>query len=233
MSEFALTHRTHPARAGSAPHPGLLLLHGRGADENDLLPLAAELDPRLFVVSARAPFQFPWGGYMWYDLDPQGVGYPDARTLQSSLELLKRFLGEIVESYPIDPQRLYLGGFSMGAVMSATLALLEPERVAGGIVLSGYLSSTSGLPFQPERAAGHPFFVAHGTLDPVIPVQFGRLGRDYLAQTAVDLTYHEYTIGHEISLPELQDLARWLTHVLDTRSTAPSPPGTTPARHPH
>ena len=192
MADLSLIHRTQQARSGEAPHPGLLLLHGRGTDESDLLPLASELDGRLFTVSARAPFRFPGGGYMWYNLDQQGVGFPDPGDLTRSLDLLRLFLSEIVEAYPIDPERLYVAGFSMGAAMSASLALTEPDRVAGAMVLSGYLPLHAGLAFRPQDAANHPVFVAHGTQDQVIPVSFGRQTR-----------YDHDVLRHE--LPE-----RWL-----------------------
>jgi phospholipase/carboxylesterase len=215
MADLSLVHLTVPARAGGAPHPGLLLLHGRGTDESDLLPLATELDPRLFVVSARAPHSFPWGGQAWYDLDPRGVGYPEAVTLQGSLDRLDRFLNEIVDVYPIDPRRLYVGGFSMGAAMSATLALLHPDRVAGAVVLSGYLPIHANLPFRPDEAAGHPIFEAHGVYDEVIPVWGGRITRNAFSRLPVNLTYREYPIGHQTSYDEIRDLSTWLTGVLD------------------
>jgi phospholipase/carboxylesterase len=215
MTLQSLASASVPARTGTPPHPALLLLHGRGTDERDLLPLARELDPRLYVVTARAPFQFPWGGYMWYQLDEQGVGYPEGATLDESLARLRSFIGEMVSELPIDPARLYVGGFSMGAAMSATLALTEPQRVAGALVLSGYLPLHAGLEFRREEIAGHPVFAAHGLHDPVIPIQFGRQTRDALAEFPVDLTYREYPIGHEISYDELTDAAGWLSGVLD------------------
>jgi phospholipase/carboxylesterase len=152
---------------------------------------------------------------MWYNLDQRGVGFPDARELATSLDLLHRFLAEVVEAYPIDPKRLYVGGFSMGAAMSASLALTVPERVAGAMVLSGYLPLESGLALRPQDAANHPMFVAHGTQDQVIPVSFGRQTKEYLVETPIDLTYREYPGGHEIGYGELRDLAGWLRSVLD------------------
>lgn len=222
MSEgqFSLSHATYAARTGGGPHPGLLLLHGRGTNEQDLLPLAGELDPRLFTVSARGPLQFPYGGYAWYDLDPRGVGYPGTATLRRTLDLLDRFVDEILEAYPIAAGRLFAGGFSMGAAMSATLALLFPDRVAGALILSGYVPVESGLPFRAPEAAGHPVFEAHGTHDAVIPVQWGRRSQAYLASTAVDLTYREYPIAHEISQAELRDASAWLTAALDASEAA-------------
>jgi phospholipase/carboxylesterase len=218
VSRLELTHRIVPARQGKAPHPVLLLLHGRGTDENDLLPLAHELDPRVLVVSVRAPFRFPWGGYMWYDLDPRGVGYPDRATLEQSLEGLLGLIERMTEVQPIDPRRVYAAGFSMGAAMSATLALTSPDRVAGAAVLSGYLPLSSGLDFKNEAAAGHPVFQAHGTLDQVIPIHWGRITREYFESTPVALDYHEYPLGHEISYAELQDVSRWLSAVLDGKT---------------
>lgn len=217
MSEqsLSLVHATQPARVGSGPHPGLLLLHGRGTNEHDLLPLAGELDPRLFTVSARGPVRFPYGGYAWYDLDPRGVGFPGADSLGHTLDLLDRFIDEILATYPIQSERLYVAGFSMGSAMSATLALLFPDRIAGAMVLSGYVPTEAGLPYRLEQAAGHPFFEAHGTFDQVIPIEWGHRSREYLAGTGVDLTYREYPIGHEISQRELQDVSAWLTGVLD------------------
>lgn len=223
MEGFSLFNQRHPAVSGPAPHPGLLLLHGRGADETDLLPLAAELDPRLFTVTARAPYRFPYGGYMWYPLDEQGVGFPDPAVLIQSLDLLVRFIGEIVAAYPIDPRRLYVGGFSMGAAMAAGLTLTQPELVAGAFVLSGYLPLHAGLTFRSEEAAGRPIFQAHGTLDEIIPIAWARETRDFLETTPADLTYREYPIGHQISYPELQDVSAWLTGVLDGRQHAADP----------
>jgi phospholipase/carboxylesterase len=230
MSEpqFSLVHATRPPGGGEGPHPGLLLLHGRGTDEHDLLPLAGELDARLFTVSARAPFRFPYGGYAWYDLDPRGVGYPGGDTLAQSLSLLDRFIDETLAAYPIHSDQLYVGGFSMGAAMSATLALLFPDRIAGALVLSGYVPAEAGLPYRLDDVAGHRVFEAHGTHDEVIPVEWGRRSRDYFAGTSVDLTYREYPIGHTISQRELEDASIWLTAMLDAtvssqqREDAPS-----------
>jgi phospholipase/carboxylesterase len=213
-SEAALIHATHPARQGSAPFPGLLLLHGRGTDEKDLMGLADELDDRLLVVSARGPFRFPYGGYAWYELDPDGVGYPSPDSLNKSVGLLERFLDDMVSSYSVDPTRLYVGGFSMGGAIAAGLALLFPERIAGAVILSSYLPLHAGLEFKTEKAAGHPFFQAHGIHDPVIPVLHARETRDFLATTDIDLTYREYPIAHQISAPELADLRAWFADVL-------------------
>jgi phospholipase/carboxylesterase len=210
---LALTHVHQPPRAAvrGAP-PGLLLLHGRGADEHDLLGLAPALDPRLAIISARAPFDLGFG-YHWYEL--LDIGRPEARTFRRALELLDTFSAEIITHYGLDPTQLYVLGFSQGAMMSGTLTLTRPERIAGTLALSGYLPLHAGLPLEPARQAGRAWFVAHGERDPVIPVGFGRESRDYLTAAGADLAYHEYPIPHAISDEELSDAARWLTARLD------------------
>ena len=217
---LTLVHHYQPPRAApSGLAPGLLLLHGRGADELDLLGLAPALDPRLALISARAPFDLGFG-YHWYEL--LDIGRPEARTFRRALELLDAFSAEIVPRYALDPARLYLLGFSQGAMMAGTLALTRPERVAGTLALSGYLPLHAGLPLEPARQAGKAWFLAHGERDPVIPVGFGRESRDYLSATGADLSYHEYPIPHAIGEAELADLARWLAARLDA-GTDPAP----------
>lgn len=207
--DAALLHRVLPPRA-PAPEgqPALLMLHGRGADELDLLGLVRELDPRLLVISARAPFHLGFG-YHWYEL--LEIGRPEPRTFSQGLRLLEEFSREIIDGYGIDPARLYALGFSQGAMMAGSLTLTHPGRVAGTIMLSGYLPLRAGVEVDTERLARQPFFLAHGTRDGVIPVGFGREARDFLTSVHTDLSYHEYPIGHEISDEELRDVAGWLT----------------------
>jgi phospholipase/carboxylesterase len=98
----------------------------------------------------------------------------------------------------------------MGGAMTAAAILTMPEQVRGGLILSGYLPIHSNLEFKPEKAAGHPVFEAHGTLDRVLPIELGRMTRDYFAKTPVDLTYREYAIAHEVSTEELAGAREWM-----------------------
>ena len=98
--------------------------------------------------------------------------------------------------------------------MSGAIALLEPELVAGVVMASGYLPPDPDGRYRAHGAAGHTIFMGHGTLDPMVPVQYARMTRDYLLGTPVDLTYREYQIGHEVSVEELTEMSSWLTAVL-------------------
>jgi phospholipase/carboxylesterase len=211
-SELGLYHVTRPPKAGGAgPHPGLLLLHGRGANELDLVGLADELDSRFFVVSARAPMALG-PGYHWYHL--AAIGIPEPKSFESSLAAVSRFVSELPSAYPIDPAAIFTLGFSQGSMMAGSLLLTHPTSVAGTVVLSGYLPLASGLPIDEAALAGRPVFEAHGTADQVLPVFLGRQARDFWQKVGADLTYREYPIAHSISPAELLDVGEWLTRRL-------------------
>jgi phospholipase/carboxylesterase len=219
---LSLTHRVVPARQpGGGRPPGLLLLHGRGADELDLLGLAGALDPRLTLISARAPF--PLGpGYHWYDLID--IGVPEPRSYAAARARLEAFAGEIVDAYRIDPARLYVLGFSQGAVMAGGLVLALPARLAGAVLLSGYLPLDQGVPGDAAGLRGLPVFVGHGVDDPVIAVRYGRQTRDALLRLGAALTYCEYPLPHAIGAEELADIAAWLAARLDEPAARESAP---------
>ncbi len=211
-----IVRRGKPERDGAENGlPGLLLLHGRGSDEADLMGLVDALDPRLTVVSARAPNRLP-PGFAWYVMGE--VGYADAEAVQSSVGDLREFIDGMIPAYGINPQRLYLMGFSQGAVMSVALSLVVPEKVQGVVMHSGYVPTYSGLGLQPGKIAGKGYFVAHGKYDDVIPVTFGRDAHEYLEAAQARVTYREYPIGHSISEESLYDLSEWLTNELDSYS---------------
>lgn len=206
-----------PDGGGQAPPPLLLLLHGVGSNEDDLFALAPYLDKRFLVVSARAPVELDYGGYGWFRIEftPGGMS-ADVEQARRSLGMLPGFVDELVETYGADAGRVYLMGFSQGAMMSLALTLTRPEKVAGAVAMSGRLPRQV-LEREPDRdaLAGKPLLVTHGLYDPVLPVENGRAARDYLAGLPVELTYREYPMQHEVSAESLRDVAWWLTKRLD------------------
>ena len=214
-----LEHLIAPPSSASESYALLVLLHGRGADAHDLLPLANELGrDDLLVVSPQAPYPLPgpFGmGYAWYDM--HDIGDPDPETFAPSLARLRQFLDAVVAGYPVDAERVFLLGFSQGAVMSLATAFTDPRRLAGVIALSGY------LPEAVSRAEGGrldnlPVFIGHGNADPLISVAEGQKARDALAAKAADVTYREYSTAHRIAPDELGDIRDWLGARLDAAS---------------
>ena len=210
----ALVYRERPA-AGQ-PRGLLVLHHGRGADENDLLPLAEALDPqrRLHVVTPRAPLQ-PQGmpGYHWY-LVPR-VGYPDPRTFNEAYAKLSEVHDELWERTGIAPERTVLGGFSMGAVMSYSLGLASPRPAPAGVLaFSGFLPTVEGWEADLESRQQVRAFISHGRQDPVISVEFARAARRALEAAGLPVSYHEFDGPHAIDPALLPAATAWIDQTL-------------------
>jgi len=170
--------------------------------------LVPELPKQPLVVSVRAPFPFPWGGYFWYDISGE-QHVPDQQTFGSSLDQLREFVSGLPSHYPVDPNRIFLLGFSQGALMSGCLTLAQPALVAATAMLSGYLPLHSPIATAEAAMAGKPFFLAHGTYDNVLPVVLGRQARLHLEGLQAAVEYHEYPMDHQVVMDEMADLRRW------------------------
>jgi phospholipase/carboxylesterase len=197
-------------------HPTLILLHGRGTDENDLLNLTSSFDPRFLSVSVRAPYRFPYGGYTWFDLDEQnGI---NKIQLTKGCNALIQCLNEVQQRYPVDSNRIFLFGFSMGAMISLTVSLAYPQRFKGVIAHSGLLPKEEGLQYHWDDLQGISYFIAHGTNDPIVPVELSRQAHRRLLDAGAHVEYHEYPIQHTISDESLNDAAMWLQQNIEVPS---------------
>jgi phospholipase/carboxylesterase len=210
---------TFRERASEGSPAGLLILHhGRGTDEQDLLPLGDALDPerRLQIVTPRAPLTLPGSpGFHWYVVPK--VGYPDRDTFEASRRALAELHDELWTRTGIEPARTIFGGFSMGSVMSYAMALSSDRpAVAGVLAFSGFIPVVEGWQPDLSRADTH-FFIAHGRLDPIIEVDFARRAHELLDSAGLDVEYHESDVGHQID-PANVPLARaWIDGALAGR----------------
>jgi phospholipase/carboxylesterase len=204
-------------RAAAGEPQGLLVLHhGRGTDEGDLIRLADFLDPeqRLRIVSPRAPLQLPGSpGYHWY-LVPR-VGYPDPKTFEAARQALAELHDRLWEETGVGPGRTVLGGFSMGAVMSYTMGLsAERPAVAGVLAFSGFVPTVEDWePALVDRTETRAF-ISHGRNDPVIGIDFAVRARELLSEGGLDVTYRESDLGHQIDPAHLREASAWLGEVL-------------------
>ena len=204
----ALTYRERPAAGDPA---GLLVLHhGRGTDERDLLGLADALDPerRLRVVTPRAPLQLPGSrGYHWYVV-PR-VGYPDHDTFHAAYAKLAALHDELWERTGIAPERTVFGGFSMGSVMSYSLGLAgdrpAPARI---LAFSGFVPIVDG--WAPDLDRDTRAFIAHGRNDPVMEVGFARRAKELLESGGLEVSYQESDAAHHIDPAHVPAAVAWL-----------------------
>lgn len=204
---------TFSEREPAGEAAGLLVLHhGRGTDEGDLLPLADVLDPdrRLHVVTPRAPLRLPGSpGYHWYVV--QRVGYPEPASFEAAYAALAEFHDQLWTRTGVSPERTVLGGFSMGTVMSYALGLGEDRpALAGLLALSGFVPTVDG--WQPQLAGREQtrVLIAHGIHDPVIGVGFARQARELLEEAGLDVDYRESQSAHNVDPHDVQRAAKWL-----------------------
>jgi phospholipase/carboxylesterase len=191
------------------PEGALILFHGRATDENDLFPLLDALDPdrRLLGATARGPLALPPGGWHWYVI--RQIGFPDPETFHATRELVGEWMDGLLAEHGIPPERVILGGFSQGAVMTYAMGLgADRQQPAGLIALSGFIPRVEG--FEGADVTGLPVAIGHGTYDPVIGVEFAHDARDRLVAAGADVTYRESPMAHTIDPEFLGDLRGWV-----------------------
>jgi phospholipase/carboxylesterase len=201
-------HRLRPARG--EPEGALVLFHGRGTSEHDLFPLFDLLDPegRLVGITPRGPLSIG-GGAHWYVV--RRVGYPDPATFLPTYRALEQWVDELPEALGVETRRIVLGGFSQGSVMAYALSLAAGRPSPAAILaLSGFIPVVDGFELDLDGRSGLPVAIGHGTLDPIISVEFGREARDRLAEAGLDVTYRESEMAHSVDPEFLEELRPWL-----------------------
>jgi phospholipase/carboxylesterase len=146
--------------------------------------------------------------YEWFRV--KVIGRPEPEQVQSALETIDHFIDEILSAYPVDPQKLFLLGFSQGSLLSLCYTLSHPSRIAGVIAQSGYIPNGVDLEINEADVKGKPFILTHGEQDTLIPVDWARASRDRLQKLEVDLSYYEFQMGHSVSMESLSAISTWL-----------------------
>ena len=194
-------------------NPLLILLHGYGSNEEDLFSFAPELPDDSYVISVRAPYDLQPYGHAWYAIhfDADENKFSDNVQAKQSVEIISSFIDEIVKQYPIDTENVTLIGFSQGAILSYATALTYPEKISKVVALSGYFNQEILPEIIDTKAISHlKFFVSHGSVDQVIPVDWARKAKPALENLGLEVEYQEYPIGHGVSPKNFYDFKNWL-----------------------
>jgi len=211
-----LTYLDYSAGAAEGA-PLLLMLHGYGSNEKDLLGVAPMLDGRLRIMSLQAPLQMGYEMYGWFPIEFTDNGITvDREAAGRALDILREFLRETIEACRPAGGKVFLMGFSQGAVMNYLTAFSEPGLLHGVIALSGQLPDV-----RPDAGSlaselkELPFLVVHGLYDDVLPIDKGREADRWLRSNVSNLTYREYPMGHEIDEAALDLTSSWLSRRID------------------
>lgn len=214
----SLSYSVNQAAALNSKTPVLILLHGYGSNETDLLEMAKAFDPRFITFSLRAPFKTSNGGFSWYDVEflkDNEMKYTYAQVKESRKHLIS-FISNACAAYHVDSTQVYVLGFSQGAIMAYELAVSAPKKVKGIISLSGrMLDETKTMATDWKQVSKVKIFIAHGHSDNVIKYTDSEKAFAFFKEKNVtDLTFKNYEMPHSISGSELNDIKAWLTKVL-------------------
>ena len=212
-ADLPLEHvHVEPDSPTDGPAPAVFVLHGRGADEQDLLPVAKRLPDELHVVSLRAPDRL-MQGYTWFEMelpdDDIGRSQPEPEDFRRCLDLVDESIAAATERYDLDSDRIGLLGFSQGAITSLSLLCEVPERFAWVVCSHGYLAAIHA-DSEPEDIADTPVFVGSGTADRMIPAERAERAAERLREWDCDVEFNRYESAHGIGPDELADLVGWV-----------------------
>ncbi|MEW4924072.1 alpha/beta fold hydrolase [Algibacter sp. 2305UL17-15] len=193
--------------------PLLIMLHGYGSDENDLFSFSAELPEELLIISVRAPYPMQPYGNAWYaiNFDEEQGKWNDNVQAKASVDLISKFIDEVISKYPVKKDNITLLGFSQGSILSYAVALTYPEKVKNIIALSGYVNQDI-LPknLKEQDYSKLDFYCSHGSVDQVIPVDWARKTQPFLNALNIKNTYSEFPVGHGVSPQNFYEFKEWL-----------------------
>jgi phospholipase/carboxylesterase len=196
----------------SRDQPLVIFLHGYGSNEQDLFGMKDELPASYTYLSVRAPMVMEEGSYQWFRKKGEGAYNGETDDLKASGQLLLDFIAKAARKYHTVPDKVYLVGFSQGAIMSYEVALRHPEAVGGIAALSGRILPVLKAELKPdEKRQSLAIFIGHGTADKRLPYSDGTEANSLLQSVSLEPEFHAYQgVGHNISAEELQDLSAWL-----------------------
>ncbi len=210
---MTLHHLVREPKTKLDKNPLLLLLHGYGSNEEDLFSFANELPDTYFVISARAPYDLMYGSYAWYaiNFDADENKFSDIAQAQKSRDIIANFIDELVANYAIDKENITLVGFSQGAILSYAVGVSYPEKVKRVAAMSGYFNPEIAKEnFEQNDFSNLSIFASHGTVDQVVPFEWGQKAKQLLPDYNIKIDFHSYPIGHGISPQNFHDFKNWL-----------------------
>lgn len=188
---------------GAPQNSVILMLHGWTGDENAMWVFESRMPKDHLIIAPRGLFSTPWGGYGWHE--HKSSAWPSIDDFKPAMEKLSSLL--TVDNFPEgDFSKLSIVGFSQGAALGYSFALLYPERVTAVAGLSGFLPNGI-LPIIREHPLDNmPVFVTHGTRDQLVPVERARNSVELLEEAGGDVAYCEDDVGHKLSAECFQGL---------------------------
>ena len=211
--DLSLYHLVREPKQKLDKNPLLLLLHGYGSNEEDLFSFASELPEEYYVISARAPYDMMYGSHAWYaiNFDADEKKFSDLEQARTSRDLIVQFIDELIATYPIDPSKVTLIGFSQGCILSYAVGLSYPQKIQRIVGMSGYFNDEIAINnYAKNDFSNLKIFASHGNVDQVVPVEWARKAKPVLDNLGIENVYKEYPVGHGVAPQNFYDFKNWL-----------------------
>ncbi|MCK5814838.1 MAG: phospholipase [Flavobacteriaceae bacterium] len=211
--KLSLEYIVRPPKISIKNPPLLILLHGYGSNEQDLFSFASELPDELLIISVRAPMTLGPGSYSWYTIhfDMNDGKFSDTDEAKTAIGKINQFIEEVKTNFEIDQNNIFLLGFSQGTILSYAVALNNPEKVQHVIALSGYINQDLiSKSVAINNYNNLDFFISHGNVDQVIPVEWAQNAAPFLNKLAIKNSYQEYMVGHGVAPQNFYDFRKWI-----------------------
>jgi len=192
--------------------PLLILLHGYGSNEQDLFSFADELPDEFLIISAQAPIEMGYGAYAWFSInfDANNNKFYDLTEAEESVQKIAVFIDEIKSKYNTNPDKTFLLGFSQGTILSYNLSLTMPNKVQYVVALSGFINEELTSTQDISKDIKTDYYISHGTVDQVIPVEWARKAPDFLKKYNLKNVYSEYPVGHGVAPQNFYSFKTWI-----------------------
>ena len=201
----------------------VIWLHGLGASGHDFKPvvpqlgLDADMAVRfIFPHAPNRPVTVNGGMVMpaWYDILEMSLERKvDVNQIEESAQQIEDLMAREVER-GVKPEHIVIAGFSQGGAVAYHVALGYPERLAGLMTLSTYLATNDNISYSTANK-DMPILIEHGTHDPVVPAILGEQAKQLLSEKGYNVAYHTYPMAHQVCMPQIQNIGKWLNKVLN------------------
>lgn len=204
----------------SAHPPLLILLHGYGSNEMDLIGMKEALPSSLLILSVRAPLTVGQNSFQWFRRETiNGISGGNKEDLKNSVAKIRLFITGAIKKYHVNAGQVYLSGFSQGAMMCYEVGLTTPSLLRGIAPLSGKIFESLKPQIKTDAALKNlRIFIGHGDADNRVKYSFAEQANNYLKQIGLTPSFHTYkNMKHAVSPEELKDLNNWLKAQIESQ----------------